>query len=115
MYGGRGGGGADYVAMKEKTINNGRKGGVGEREAQGGGGLTALAAAEAFDVVRLCPELAPILFVHSPATLHTLLRGACTYQTNSYYSNTAHTHGITRLVHAPSTRRTVRPFSLRRE
>ena len=82
---------------------------------KGGGRLTALAAAEAFDVVRLCPELAPIFFVHSPATLHTLLRGACTYQTNSYYSNTAHTHGITRLVHAPSTRRTVRPFSLRRE
>ena len=37
---GEGRGGADYVAMKEKTINNGRKGGVGEREAQGrGGGL----------------------------------------------------------------------------
>ena len=34
---GEGRGGADYVAMKEKTINNGRKGGVGEREAQGRG------------------------------------------------------------------------------
>ena len=40
VYGRRRGGGgqwADYVAMKENTIN-GRKGGVGEREAQGGGG-----------------------------------------------------------------------------
>ena len=50
-------------------------------------------------MVRLCPELASILFLHSPATLHTLLRGACRYQTNSYYSNTTRTHEITSQVH----------------
>lgn len=47
------------------------------RKGRHGGELTALAAAEAFDVVRLWPELASFRLVHCAATLHALLRGAC--------------------------------------
>lgn len=85
------------------------------REARGGGGLTALTAAEAFDVVRLCPELASILLAHRSSTLDTLLCGACTYIPNEFVLKSNTHASVSQVVHAPSTRRTVRPFSLRRE